>query len=55
MYLLKDLWSLLARVFNSLYTCLSNTTETEICHIVDVCLGKRKRAGGYAWEYINKN
>ena len=38
------------------YPCAAEATrQTGITHITDVCLGKRKRAGGYTWEYINKD
>lgn len=41
---------------NVIYPCTAEATrQTGITHIVDVCLGKRKRAGGYTWEYINKS
>lgn len=37
--------------FNSIKEA-SNGNETLRKHINDVCLGKRKQAGGYGWQYI---
>ena len=36
------------------YSITEAKRKTNICHISQVCLGNRKTAGGYHWEFINK-